>query len=207
MHRANLRAKPVITATQMLESMTSYRLPTRAEVTDVSNAILDGTDCVMLSGESATGAYPVEAVAMLAKIAAAVEPTRRHVAVREKYAELELAGHVRPEHLVAVSIETSLEYLRPAAVVVPSGTGATARRIASLHVPVPVVAMSPHEKTCQDLQFSFGVIAVREAAAPSPEHVRSWVKSQGLAGEYAVLAGRVPPGDPAGYHRMEVVDL
>lgn len=209
MRRANRRAKPVITATQMLESMTTYRLPTRAEATDVSNAILDGTDCVMLSGESAMGAYPVESVAMLAKIAAAVEPTRRRISVKEMYAGTNLAGRVRPEHLVAVSIEASLEYLQPAAIFVPSSSGTTARRLAALHLPVNVIAISPRAKTCQDLWFSYGVTPVLETSMPQSwnAYAKDWVRRHELSGDFAILTQRSPADDPAGNHRMEIINL
>jgi pyruvate kinase len=205
MRRANQRAKPVITATQMLESMASYRLPTRAEATDVSNAVLDGTDCVMLSAESAMGAYPVESVAMLARIAAAVEPTRRKVSAREMLAGVDLTGRVRPDHLITVSIESSIEFLEPAAVFVHSLTGATARRLAALHLPVPVVAVGQSKKVCQDLLFSYGVTPVQEPAAPAlwTPYVKDWLGRHGLPGGFAIVTQRSPSGNPW----MEIVYL
>jgi pyruvate kinase len=209
MRRVNRRAKPVITATQMLESMTAHRLPTRAEATDVSNAILDGTDCVMLSGESAMGVFPVESVEMLGKIAATVEPVRRHISVREMHAGIDLSNRVRPEHLLTISVESSLEFLKPAAVFVQSVTGGTARRLAALHLPVPVIAVSRNKKTCRDLLFSYGVIPVYEPFEPPSwiEYSKMWLRRNALPGDFAILTQRVPAEDSKGNHRMEIINL
>jgi pyruvate kinase len=209
MRRANQRAKPVITATQMLESMTNHRLPTRAEATDVSNAILDGTDCVMLSGESAVGNYPVESVAMLGKIAAVVEPTRPHVPVKEIYAGLDLRGRMRPQHLIATSIESSLEFLSPAAVFVETRTGGTARRLAAFHLPVWIVAMGNQETTCQDLLFSYGVHPVYQPKPPASwrGQVQEWLQRHQVPGEFALVTHGTPNAGDKATHQMEVVEL
>jgi pyruvate kinase len=209
MRRANRRAKPVITATQMLESMTTYRLPTRAEATDVANAILDGTDAVMLSGESARGAFPVESVAMLARIAQTVEASRRQVSVKEMYAGVDLTGRVLPLHLISVGVEASLEYLKPAAVFARTDNGTSARRLSAFRLPVWTVAVSPNEKTCQDLLFSSGVIPVCEAEPPRSwnAYVKDWVRSHMLPGSFAILTQRPPANDPESNHRMEIINL
>lgn len=207
--RANRAAKPVITATQMLESMITYRLPTRAEATDVSNAILDGTDAVMLSGESAMGAYPVEAIAMLAKIARTVEPTRRPRSSDRLPGMHDASQPMLPEHLIAVSIEASLEHLHPAAVFVPSATGGTARRLASLHLPVRVIAISSNEKTLRDLLFSYGTAPVHTPSLLPVwrDFVREYIAQHQLKGDFAILTGRTPPHDPHGDHQMEIINL
>jgi len=209
MRRANRRAKPVITATQMLESMISHRLPTRAEATDVSNAILDGTDAVMLSGESAMGAFPVEAVAMLARIAATVEATRRQISVKEMYAGVDLAGKVLPLHLIAVSVEASLEYLKPAAVFARTDNGSSARRLASFRLPVWTVAVCPNAKAAQDLLFSSGVMPVCLSKLPLSwnAYVKDWVQRHELPGNFAILTQRHSANDAEGNHRMEIIDL
>jgi pyruvate kinase len=209
MRLANMRAKPVITATQMLESMTDNRRPTRAEATDVANAILDGTDCVMLSGESAMGKYPVDAVAMLARIAAAVEPHRPATSVKELFRGIDLKGKLRPPHLIALSVEASMEYVSPAAVFVPTRSGAAARRIAGFHLPVWIVAICSEEATCQQLQLSSGVYPVHEAEAPENwnSYVGKWVLDHGLEGDLVILTEGPSPKHPEANHRMEIIDL
>ena len=127
--------KPVIVATQMLESMTHSRQPTRAEATDVANAVLDGTDCVMLSGESAMGDFPVEAVATLARITAATEPHRTRFDLWERLRSLPRDTEYCTADLLSLSVEAVIAASSPAAVVVPTCSGATARAIARFPPP------------------------------------------------------------------------
>ena len=209
MRRANQLAKPVITATQMLESMTEHRLPTRAEATDVANAILDGTDCVMLSAESATGKFPVDAVAMLAKIAAAAEPTRRRVPAHELFQGTDFRERIRAGHLIALSVEACLEYASPAAVFVPTQSGTSARRMSLLRLPVWTIAMSPNPQTCQNLQFSYGVIPMHEPAdhANWSDYARAWARRQNIASGFLLLTGGPSPAHSEGNHRLELIEL
>jgi pyruvate kinase len=207
--KANQRAKPVITATQMLESMTTNRRPTRAEATDVANAILDGTDCVMLSGESAMGNYPVEAVKMLARIAAAAEPFRHPLTVREMFPGLDLKGKLTPAHLIALSVEASLEYALPAAVFVPTRSGATARSITRFRLPAWIVGVSSLESTCQGLQFSYGVYPICEADHPEDwkGYTREWLTRNGITGDLVLLTEGPSSKHPESNHRLEIIDL
>jgi pyruvate kinase len=209
MRRANRRAKPVITATQMLESMIEHYLPTRAEATDVSNAILDGTDAVMLSAESAMGKFPVESVAMLARIATTVEAVRPRVSVKEMYAGSDLARRVLPLHLISVGVEASLEYLKPAAVFARTDTGKSVRRLAAFRLPVWTVAVTPEAKVAQDLLFSCGVVPVHLPEPPASwnGYVRDWVRRHELPGAFAILTQRPSANDPESNHRMEIINL
>jgi pyruvate kinase len=207
--KANRLGKPVITATQMLESMTTSRLPTRAEATDVANAILEGTDCVMLSGESAMGQYPVEAVAMLAKISAAVEPHRQSSPVRERLRSERLRGEVRLRDVIALAVEDTFEHVTPAAVLVPTLSGATARSIARFRLPAWIVAVSPNEATCQQLLFSHGVLPEHEAQLPESwnTYAQAWARSRNLDGNLMLLTEGPSSKNPQANHRMELIEL
>ena len=193
----------------MLESMTTNRRPTRAESTDVANAILDGTDCVMLSGESAMGAYPVESVAMLAKIATAIEPNRRNHYVLETLQGTGRDGTITLPDLIAMSVETTFHRIAPAAVFVPTRSGYTARSITRFRLPVWIIAVSSEEPTCQTLQFSYGVYPVCAAGHPVDwtDHIRAWVRSHGIQGELAILTEGPSAEYPNTNNRMEIIDL
>jgi pyruvate kinase len=207
--RANRAGKPVITATQMLESMTASRRPTRAEATDVANAVLDGTDCVMLSAESAMGKYPVESVAMLAEIAAAAEQHRPHRSVDATLAGPAAGAPASPTDLISLSIETVLHRITPAAVFAPTRSGYTARCITRFRLPVWIVALSNVEATCQHLQFSYGVHPLGQDGHPAQwnDFIRTWVREHGLPGDLALLTEGPSAEYPETNTRLELIRL
>jgi pyruvate kinase len=209
MRLANLKAKPVITATQMLESMMNNRRPTRAESTDVANAILDGTDCVMLSGESAMGAYPVEAAHMLAKIATATEPHRPAFPIHEALQTRREKDELKLEDLIALSVDAILNRITPPTVIVPTISGTTARSIARFRLPVWITAVSSQEKTCQNLMFSYGIFPVHEPDHPEDwkTWAINWLQYQGLKGNRVILTEGPSVKHPDRNNRMEIIDL
>jgi pyruvate kinase len=178
------RGKPVITATQMLESMIHQPEPTRAEASDVANAILDGTSAVMLSGETAVGEYPLEAVSTMDLIAREIEPSLGY-------------RHQLPEVTDAPSVGNAMsnaacdlaEALRAAAILVPTFSGRTASMVARLRPRRPIVGLSHHQYALQQMALEWGVTPLLIPEQPNVEDL--W----GLSIESARAAGMVQPGD------------
>jgi pyruvate kinase len=207
--KANLAGKPIITATQMLESMVNSRLPTRAEATDVANAILDGTDGVMLSAESAIGQYPEEAVAMLAKIAATTEAHRPPASLQSLHAACQQRPPSTTAEAIAAVVGQALETVACAAVLVPTESGATARFISRFKPPVWIAALSRDRAVCQGLAFSYGVHPVELAGEPKDwgTFARAWVRQRGLPGAVAMLVTGPSERHPEANHRLEFLRL
>ncbi len=207
--RANLAGKPVITATQMLESMVTSRLPTRAEATDVANAILDGTDCLMLSAESAMGRYPEEAVALLARIAEATEPHR----ARNRLSELHNAFHPhRPEtfmeHMSGV-VEHALDTVTSSVVFAPTHSGRTPRMISRYKPAAWIVAASRDDRVLAGLVFSCGVHAVEMVSEPDDwrPFVERLLSELGVAGDTVMLVAGPSTTRPTANHRIEFMRM
>src|SRR3954466_5932240 len=207
--KANLAGKPAITATQMLESMVASRLPTRAEATDVANAILDGTDCVMLSGESAMGKFPEEAVTMLAKIAAFTERHRPHASLASRRELLHSGAPVTGGDRMASLVEHALETVPCDGVLVPTRGGSTARLISRCKPPVWIAATSSDPAVCQGLAFSYGVHPVDLAEEPEDWSVfaRRWLHDHGIAAHRVMLVAGPSSRNPKANHRIELMQL
>ena len=203
--KASLVGKPVITATQMLESMVSSRLPTRAESTDVANAILDGTDCIMLSGESAMGKFPEEAVAMLAKIAAYTEAHRPPTRLNDLKMLSSQHQPATAAEAIASVVEHALETVPCAAVFVPTRTGTTARMISRFNPTVWIVSLSRDAAVCQGLAFSYGTYPVQIAEDPAnwSDFARQWLCEHQVPGPVAMLVAGPSSRNPDANHRIE----
>jgi pyruvate kinase len=166
--RALERGKPVITATQMLESMIHAPEPTRAEASDVANAILDGTSAIMLSGETAIGDFPFESVAYMDRIARAVEPS---LGYRHEIPQAEddpTIGQAMSNAACDIA-----EALEAKAILVPTFTGRTASAVARLRPRRPIIGLTHHAYSLQHMALEWGVTPVPIAEAPDVEELWS----------------------------------
>jgi pyruvate kinase len=178
------RGKPVITATQMLESMVHSPEPTRAEASDVANAVLDGTSAVMLSGETAVGEYPVEAVAYMDRIARAVEPSMDYRHELPEAADNPTIGSAMSNAACDLA-----EALGAAAILVPTFTGRTANAVARLRPRRPIIALTHMDWAMRQLALEWGVTPLLISERPNVEDL--WRTSIDAARE----AGLVETGD------------
>lgn len=193
--KCNHHFLPVITATQMLDSMIRNPRPTRAEVADVANAIYDGTDAIMLSGETAMGKYPVEAVRMMVKIAHETEQYLDFASYRGKETA---RGSAAVSSTVGFAAVEMVEHIEANCIVTPTMTGQTPRLISNLRPSVPIYAVTPYEWARRKTQLYWGVRSVigyqEDTAAHIISHAMYMVEREGLVkkGDMVIFTA----GDP-----------
>jgi len=221
---ANLHGKPVITATQMLESMVHAPRPTRAETSDVANAILDGTDAVMLSAETAVGEYPLEAVQAMVRIAREIEKQRKgrgpafDMAVGRRREELERLhkgepGDFRPtrtEDAIAVAVCAAADLMNVPLIVCFTSSGFTARTVASYRPSVPIFAVTPEPDTFRQLALVWGVIPALVEHLPNYDSMLAVARHKLLElkladpGERVVVTAGVPFDQPGTTNLLKI---
>ena len=206
---ANQRARPAITATQMLESMVRNSRPTRAEASDVANAILDGTDAVMLSGETAIGEHPVDAVRAMARICVEVErsvlgsgrPHRRREDIRPGGDRHSVADAIANATTVAA------EQLQAAVIACFTKSGFTARQISAHRPTIPIVGLSTERSTCRALSLVWGVVPLLVRDAPSYEEMLGEARDLLLAHGFAKLGDRIAVTAGVPFHQPGTTNL
>jgi pyruvate kinase len=204
--KANALGKPVITATQMLRSMVDHTQPTRAEVTDVVNAIYDGSDALMLSEETASGQFPVEAFQMMAKIAQSAEEEFPHPLFLRREAE----EGMNLQRAITYAASLLAEEVMAAAIVTPTESGSTAQWVSKLRPRQPILALSQHLSTVKKLNLCWGVhpflIPEWKDTDEMIERSKKMPKELGIAsnGEKIVIIAGVPIGIPGTTNLIKV---
>lgn len=175
--KCNRVGKPVIVATQMLESMTTNPRPTRAEVSDVGNAILDGADAIMLSGETASGKYPVEAVATMSRIAQRIEDALEYKTIfankgmNRKYSHTDAIAHA--------TVQIAYE-LNASAILTPTKSGYTTRVVSKYRPQASIIAFAPNQQVARHLNLRWGVVAVPGVPVLEEEELTEFAKKNAL---------------------------
>ncbi|MFA5880198.1 MAG: pyruvate kinase [Candidatus Margulisiibacteriota bacterium] len=209
---ANKKSVPVITATQMLESMIEHPRPTRAETSDVANAILDGSDAVMLSGETASGLYPVESIEMMSKIAEYVEENFNHLCAKNKATD-KLPNTENISEGIGAAVSTIENTMPISAIWVHTMSGSTAKLISHFRPTVPIYAFTPNEKILRRLSLFWGVMPFKVKFYKNyqglEETVYPLLKKYKLAkkGDIVVVTGGYPIKNcgPTNFLKIEVI--
>ncbi|MBF4767375.1 pyruvate kinase [Nocardioides agariphilus] len=202
--KARRRAKPVIVATQMLESMIENPAPTRAEASDVANAVLDGADAVMLSGETSVGAYPIEAVETMARI---IESTEDHGLAHMAAVDWspETRGGIIAKAAVDVATRSGARFI-----VAFTHSGDSARRLALMRQPIPVIAFTPLDATRSQLAMSWGIETFKTVGVEHTDEMVRQVDDQLLQtgrvveGDTVVIIAGSPPGIPGSTNALRI---
>lgn len=202
----NIAGKPVITATQMLRSMVEKKRPTRAEITDISNAILDGTDAIMLSEETANGNHPVQSVRVMARIAEVTEASEEF---REQMAHRRLPSLQNTPDAISHAACSIAENLNAAAILAPTTSGTTARLIARYRPVQPLIALCTNQKTLQRLCLTWGVQPELTEATDDTDRLihsaKQIAKQKGMQpGRLVVITAGIPAGTPGATNLIKV---
>jgi len=210
-YAANDAGIPVITATQMLDSMTRNPRPTRAEASDVANAIFDGTDAVMLSGETAAGQYPVESVQMMARIAEAAEASGKH---SDREPDLNIAPQRDIPNAISEAARAIVEALPVQAIVAFTLSGRTAYLMAHQRPRVPILALTPSESIYRRLNLIWGITPVWTHEPTDDTHVLMQQIHHALLsfnmaqpGNMVILVGGHPPSEGVATNFLQVVTV
>lgn len=203
----NQYGKPVITATHMLETMQYNPRPTRAEANDVSNSIIDGTDVVMLSGETAIGKYPVESVQMMARI---IEKTERQLNHREMIKRYRSSGEISTAEAISYSAVLNSLNLGAQAIITPTETGFTSRMVSKYRPSAPIIAVSSNESTIKSLSLVWGVIPLLgEKSSDTDELMSSSIRIAKSSGwlrdeDIVIITAGIPVGQGGSTNLIKV---